>query len=263
MKKFTFPLLTLLMFVAALTVWAADAWVKPYTDWNEKDLQKIMSDSPWSKKVSVAFDNMGGGGGGGGGRGGGRGPQGGSTDPGIDGEGGGGGGGGRGGRGGGGGGGGDAGGGAPGGGIPEAELTIRWQSAVTIQQALVKAKYGAEAATKDEAQKQLQTEQEFYVIWIAGLPGSVRPADDVNKKALLQVTTLSAKDKDSITATDVIFNSPGGGQGRSVDAHFLFARKVAFTADDKEIEFATRFGKNAVKTRFTLKSMVVNGKLGL
>ncbi len=262
MKKPAIPLLTLLMSVAALTVWAADVWVKPYTDWNEKDIQKIMGDSPWAKKVSVAFDNMGGGGGGGGGgRGGGRGPQGGSTDPGIDGEGGGGGGGGRGGRGGGGGGGGDA--GIGGGGIPEAELTIRWQSAAIVQEALVKAKYGAEAATNADAQKQLQPQDEYYVIWVAGLPGSVRPSDDVNKKALLQVTTLSAKDKDSITATDVVFNSPGGGQGRSADAHFLFPRKVAFTADDKEIDFATKFGKNTVKTRFTLKPMVVNGKLGL
>jgi hypothetical protein len=256
MKKFTIPSLIVLMFVAALTLWAADVWVKPYTDWSDKDIQKIMIDSPWAKKVSVAFDNLGGGGGGGG-RGG-RGPQGGSVDPGVDGEGGGGGGGGRGGRGG--GGGGDAGG--IGGGIPEAELMVRWQSAATVQQALVKAKYGDKAATSEDAQKQLQTEQEFYVIWVAGLPATVRPADDVGKKALLQVTTLSAKDKDSIMATDVVFNTPSGA-GRSTDAHFVFPRKTAFTADDKEVEFATKFGKSAVKTRFNLKAMVVNGKLGL
>jgi hypothetical protein len=259
MKKLKFASLPLLMFVAALTLWAADVWVKPYTDWNDKDIQKIMTDSPWAKKVSVAFDGLGGGGGGGG-RGGGRGPQGGSADPGIDGTGGGGGGGGRGG---GGRGGGDSDIGAVGGGgIPEAELTVRWQSALTIQQALVKAKYGDKAATSEDAQKQLQTAQDVYVIWIAGLPGSVRPADDVSKKALLQVTTLSAKDKDAIVASDVVFNSPGG-QTRITDAHFVFPRKAAFSADDKEVDFATKFGKNVVKTRFTLKSMVVNGKLGL
>ena len=262
MKKLKFLLLTALMFVAALALWAADVWVKPYTDWNDKDIQKIMTDSPWAKKVSVACEGMGGGGGGGGSRGGRTsGPQGPSADPGTDGEGGGGGGGGRGGRGGGGGGGGaDTGGG--GGGVPEAELTIRWQSALTIQQALVKAKFGAEAATSPDALKQLQPQDDYYVIWVAGLPGSARPGDDVGKKAILQLTTLSAKDKDSIMATDVVFNTPGG-QGRVTDAHFLFMRKVAFTPDDKEVEFATKFGKNAVKTRFTLKNMVVNGKLGL
>jgi hypothetical protein len=264
MKKFTFPVLTVLMFVAALTLWAADVWVKPYTEWNDKDVQKIMTDSPWAKKVSVAFEGGGGGGGAGGGGKGGRtsGPQGSvGLDPGTDGNGGGGGGGGKGG-GKGGGGGGDAGGGAPGGGgVPETELIIRWQSAATVAQALVKAKYGAEAATNADAQKQLQPQEEFYVIWVAGLPGNMRPRDEDGKKALLAVTTLSAKDKNAIAATDVVFNAPG--QSRSTDAHFLFPRKVAFSADDKEVDFATKFGKNAVKTKFTLKAMVVNGKLGL
>lgn len=261
MKKFTLPALTLLMLVAAFALWAADVWVKPYTEWNEKDVQKIMTDSPWAKKVSVAFEGMGGGGaggaGGGGGRGGGKGPQGSvGLDPGTDGNGGGGGGGRGGGKGG--GGGGDVGGGG-GGGIPEAELIIRWQSAPTVEQALVKAKYGAEAATNADAQKQLQPQDEYYVIWVAGLPGNVRPRDEDAKKALLAVTTLSAKDKDAITATDVVFNAPA----RTADAHFLFPRKAAFSADDKEVDFATKFGKNAVKTKFNLKAMVVNGKLGL
>ncbi len=161
---------------------------------------------------------------------------------------------------GGGGGGGDIGGGGVG--IPEIELSVRWQSAATVQQVLVKAKYGDKAATDADAQKQLHAEQEFYVIWIAGLPATVRPADDVSKKALLQVTTLSAKDKDPIVATDVVFNAPGG-QTRSLDAHFVFPRKTALSADDKDVEFSTKFGKNVVKTRFNLKAMVVNGKLGL
>ena len=34
-------------------------------------------------------------------------------------------------------------------------------------------------------------------------------------------------------------------------------------ADDKEVEFATMFGKTAVKAKFNLKNMAINGKLGL
>jgi hypothetical protein len=271
MKNLTLRVLPLLMFVAALTLWAADVWVKPYTDWTDKDIQKIMTDSPWSKKVDVTFEGAGGGagpagGGGGGAKGGkgGGGPQG-STglDPGTDGNG---------------GGGGSAKGGKGGGGdsgisnigtggeTPETQLVIRWQTAPTIGQALVKNKFGAEAATNPEAQKQLAPDDMFYVIWISGLPGGVRPRDDEAKRALLKLTTLSAKDKDSIVAADVVFPAPaaGGGRGaRSIDAHFLFPRKIAFSADDKEVEFATKFGKSVVKTKFTLKAMVVNGKLGL
>jgi hypothetical protein len=147
--------------------------------------------------------------------------------------------------------------------VPESDLIIRWQSALTIQQVLIKTKYGAEAATSPDAQKQLE-QQDYYVIWVAGLPGNVRPRDDDSKKALLAVTTLSAKDKDAIVATDVVFPDPAGGRGgRTTDAHFVFPRKIAFTADDKEVEFATKFEKSVVKTKFNLKSMVVNGKLGL
>ena len=66
----------------ALVLMAADVWnSKPYTDWSDKDVQKITTDSPWAKKTSVmgtegpAPPAMGGasGGGGRGGRGGGGG----------------------------------------------------------------------------------------------------------------------------------------------------------------------------------------------
>ncbi len=272
MKNLTLRLLTLL-FLAGLALCAADVWVsKPYTEWTEKDVQKIMSDSPWAKKVTVTFEGRGGGGpgGGGGGRGGrGGGPQGGSIDPGNDGGGApgiaeSGGGGGRGGRGGG-GGGGDAGGGAPGGGgPPETDLIIRWLSAPTVQQALVKAQYGAEAGTSPDAKKRLETEQMYYIIWVSNLPLSARPRDEDGLKALLAVTTLTAKDKEPIQAGEVLFPDPSQTKGlRSTNANFIFPRKVAFTPDDKEVEFTTKFGKTKVQAKFNLKSMVLNGKLGL
>src|SRR5215831_5025064 len=40
--------------LSALNLCAADVWVaKPYTAWSEKDIRKIMTASPWSRKVSV------------------------------------------------------------------------------------------------------------------------------------------------------------------------------------------------------------------
>src|SRR5579864_6880896 len=97
LKKFS-----ALLFLCALCMWAADFWItKPFTEWNEKEVGKILDSSPWTGKVTVRVGGPGiaesGGGGRGGGRGGGggggRGPQGDSVgaDPGIDGNGGGGG----------------------------------------------------------------------------------------------------------------------------------------------------------------------------
>lgn len=266
MQKLSLRFLTLFLFTAGIALWAADVWVaKPYTDWTEKDLTKIMDDSPWAKKVSVSM-SLGGPGGGGRGPGGGAPGGGGGPDPGFgaaDAAGGGGGrGGGGGGRGGpqGGGGGGDIGGG--GGGVPEIDLFIRWQTATTVMEALAKAKYGAEAGTSADAKKMLEPDPMFYVIWVAGLPLAARPRDPETKKELLAHTTLAAKDKDAIVAEDVVFPEPKPGQ-RTTDAHFLFPRKLTFAPEDKEVEFATRFGKSKVQAKFTLKNMVVNGKLGL
>jgi hypothetical protein len=264
-----------LLFVASIAMWAADFWTKPYTEWNEKDIQKLMFDSPWSKKVAVAMPTGGGAakgapaagaGGGGGGRGA-SGPQGGgAVDPGTSGGGGGiaetgGGGGGRGGGGGGRGGGGGGGGGdfGGGGGTPEINLTVRWQTALPIAQALVKTQYGSEAATSPDAQKRLQPETKYYVIWIAGLTGNMRPQGPDGTKELIAATTLSAKDKDAVMPIEVQFS----GQGRSIDAHFVFPRTANLTADDKEVDFSTKFGKTVVKAKFKLKDMVVNGKLDL
>ena len=129
-------------------------------------------------------------------------------------------------------------------------------------QAVAKAKYGAEAGTSEDAKKMLVPEEKFYVIWVAGLPLNLRPRDEEAKKELLARTTLAAKDKDAIVAADVEFNAPQPG-ARSADVHFLFPRKIAFAPEDKEVEFNTKFGTSKVAVKFNLKSMVVNGKLGL
>src|SRR5579883_3075313 len=85
--------LSLLLFTISLTLWAADFWqTKSFTDWDEKEVHKILTDSPWAKKLLVSLP-MGGRGGGGvaggggnagaGGRGGRGGPAGGNYDPGV------------------------------------------------------------------------------------------------------------------------------------------------------------------------------------
>lgn len=235
---------TLLLFPAALALWAAEAWqTKPFTEWNEKDIVKIMTDSPWSKKVSVTLPDSGRGPstaapGAGGGKGGGRsGPQGtkesGGGDPGID--------------------------GASGGGVPDTQLFVRWRTALAINEALAKNKYGAEAGTSPDAKKMLEPEPKYYVIWIAGLPASMRPRDDAAKQQVIKQSTLSLKDKSPIEAADVQY----AGQGRASDFFFVFPKTTVLTTDDKEVEFATKLGKVAIKTKFRLKDMEINGKLDL
>lgn len=240
-----------LLFVLALTVWAADFWTaKPFTEWNEKEVQKLLTDSPWTAKVGIsggpaafAGPSGAGGKGGGGGRGGGRsGPQGdaANSDPGVDG--------------GGGGGGGDFGGGGVGG----VTVTMLWQTALPIKQALAKRQFGAEAGTSPEAKTRLERQEQVYVLTLIGMPGFTLGAAQGDKKAaLLDSTTLTAGSKPPLKATDV---QVSGGRGTG-NVSFLFPRTTTFTIEDKEMEFSTKFDKTAVKKKFKLKDMVFNGKV--
>ena len=70
-----------LWIVVGAALAAADFWnEKDFTTWSDKEVEKMLSDSPWSRRVTIAIRGQGargsgdlfGGAGGGGGRGGGR-----------------------------------------------------------------------------------------------------------------------------------------------------------------------------------------------
>jgi hypothetical protein len=248
MKKIVPLLLTL-----ALCLWAADAWQsKPFTDWSDKDVQRLLNSSPWAKEVSIA---LGGGGGGGSSKGGGK-------------------------RGGGGGGGGDIGGGdspsgSSGGGssrasvqevgggtlgsVPSLTLIVRWQTALPIREAIAKQKYGSEAGVSPDSKKLLEEQQKYYAIVVSGLPGRMLHASDDMKSNLLKVTTLSVKGKDPVVAADL----QTAGNEQNAVVLFVFPKTSPFDAEDKEVEFSSKFGPIIVKQKFKLKEMVFNGKLEL
>jgi hypothetical protein len=245
MKKIIPILLTL-----GLCLCAADFWqTKPYTEWSDKDIQKIETNSPWAKQVPVALPAGGGGGsskrGKGGGNaseleGAGNGISGGGNagrNAGIQ----------------------DVGGGVDAGGGAALTVTLSWRTALPIREATAKQKYGAEAATSADAKKMIEEPQKFYAILLTGLPGRVLRGGDKLKESLLQGTSLTVKGKDPIQPTDV---QTGGNEQRAVML-FLFPKTVPLTLDDKDVEFSSKVGSLMVKQKFHLKDMVFDGKLDL
>jgi len=223
--------LTLLLLLFAACLWAADFWIaKPYTEWNDKEISKILSDSPWVGKVTISMAPAGGGGGGApSGKGGGNGPRGESAEN-----------------------------AAPGGGSSGPEVTLLWQTALPIKQALMKRKFGSEVAASPEAKGFIDRKDEVYALTMAGLPANLAQAAQGDKKAvLLGVTTLEVKGKEPVKAMDVQVSAAG----RNMNLSFLFPRTTNFTAEDKEFEFVTKFDKTTVKHKFKLKDMVFNGKV--
>jgi hypothetical protein len=244
MKRFC-----VLFLLLVLSLCAADFWQsRPFTEWSDKEVQKMMTNSPWARPISLSM--------GGGapappvlGRGGG-----GDTSPGDSGapppisEGGG-----RGGRG---GGGFDAGVGTA---LPAINAVVRWQTALPVKQVVTRIRYGSEVATSAEAKKFLDREETSYIICVSGLPATTIMGDEEKvKDALKGQASLTVKGKDKIQPSDVQLS-----RGKGVDIYFIFPKTAPFTLDDKEVEFSSKVGAVSVKCKFRLKDMVFNGKLAL
>jgi hypothetical protein len=231
--------LAVFVFLFAFTLWAADFWTKPYTDWTDKEVQKIGNSSPWAKEFNVALGGGGGAPGGGSGkRGGGGGGQ--NNPASANAE--------------------DPGGLGGGGAGTSLTLYIRWQSALPVKQAVARVKYGAQVGSSPDAKQYLATEEPNYVIVIDGLNRGMIGASDADamKKTLLDQTALVIKGKEPIKAIDFRLV----GQGR-ISAVFAFPKTNPIDVDDKEVEFQTKLGMLSIRQRFRLKEMMINGKLEL
>lgn len=239
----------LALFLVAFCLLAAEPWqTKPFAEWTDKDLNKILTNSPWSRPVSTELrgpivpDGLGHDSGDTAGRpaqlGAGTGPgmmvptgpPPGTTGRNADNL------------------------GQAGGEGRSLLLTVRWQSALPIKQALVRRKFGSEAATSPDAKKLLD-DNPVYLIAISGLP-PVSAAQ--SKSEILAQTSLSSKSKD-LRPSDAIFAQPG----KNTETIFVFQKTTAFTSEDKDVEFATRVGTLDVKCKFRLKDMLFNGALSL
>src|SRR5262245_35863750 len=227
---------------AVVLLAAADVWEsKPFMTWSDNEVRDVLTDSPWSRGVQVVMNTLGRGGAGGieseGGRGGGGGEGG---DP----EGGGGGG----------GGGGRRGGGLPGL-PPQLKLLVSWRSARPMKQALVRNVLGLGGIVSSNDREVLEREEDLYVISMSGLPARFGQA--VN--AMPAQTFLRRNGKPPIQVLEVGDQQSNG----EIVVIFTFPKTDAIRLEDKEVEFVTKVNQFDVKRKFTLKDMVVTGKLEL
>ncbi len=212
---------------------AADFWqAKTASEWNDKQLQKMLTSSPpgtgaFGLPMSTPGTSAGsagkGGGGGGRGRGGGEGGD-------------------------------DQGSGF-------VDISSRaWQSAMPLKQALMRLRFGAEAGTSPQAKAFLDQVETNYVMVLSGpLRSYMRGNPEDLKATLLKATSLTAKAKDALKPTEIqVTASQKGGE-----VIFFFPRSAPFTLDDKEVEFSTKLGERPLVYKFRLKDMVFGGKLEL
>jgi hypothetical protein len=229
------PLLALPVVACTLAahLYAADFWqTKPFTEWNDKDVQKLLQSSPWAKPVTVAMAGAGGANSGGLGDFTGLG-----VHKGIH----------------------PSDSGAPGG-APIVSLIVRWQSAKPVREAVIKAKFGNEAGTSAEAKKALEEQGENYIISVSGLPQSTLGGNaDEFRRQMLDRGMLVIKGRDPIKPIDFIAEDGG----RTAQGRFVFPKTDPITEDDKEVEFVVKIREVNIRQKFNVKDMRYNGKLDL
>ena len=214
---------------------------KAPADWSEKEVERILTRSPWTRAATSEFNpramrREGGGM---------RPPEGGPPTGERE-------------------GGPGPGAGGPGGGgpmgPPEFDARVRWESALPVREAL-----------KEKLPKEYYG---YYVIAVHGLPQMRRPPmrreggpnidpDQMRKRMMERMkenTLLAFKGRDALKPERV----ETATAGESSIFLFFFPRGEAPIAPaDKELTFSTVFGPMEVKAAFPLKEMVYRGKLEL
>jgi hypothetical protein len=231
----------LLCAAGAVMLLAADSWrKKAYTAWDEKDVQKILNDSPWAREMDILLGALG--------TAGGR-PSGSddtatSSSP-IAGAGGGG----MSGR-----GGGNARmDGAGSRGAPTVRLVVRFVSALPVRQAMMRARYGDEVRNSPKAAQVLSTPDNYYVVAIAGLR---RPPGDV--QVVKEKSSLRVKGKEPFGPVQV--------QVENTLIVLFFPREghpVAVEDGEVEVQVQLPGLTSPIRLAFKLKDMVYEGKLEL
>ncbi len=260
----------ILALVAVLTVVAKDFWVdKPFTDWNEKEVRKILSDSPWAKIERVTLpgsertssDS--------------RVARAGSIPPPVATQGGGGG------RSPGGGGGGDmrAGGSQQASGGPAAApgvygadtgsanqsvpLQVTWFSSIKVRQAMGRLGQLQGNLSADQVNKFVQQPVDQYIIAVSG--PQMKPLEEANLENLKGTTfLLSKKDKNKKVGLKEYVSPKDRKDGLAL---FVFPRTVggkpSVDPADEEVQFVAEPSGLRIKTAFKLAKMMTDGKLDI
>ncbi len=220
---------------------------KDFPDWSEEEVDKILTDSPWAKSMTVSFDlnppsvrkpttwqELGIPGDGRNTQSGDMTNKGGSPVGGI--------------------------------GVPraavrtEAYLTVRWSSAMPVKLAATLDKYGSKAATLPEARQEIERKDAFYVVEVFGLPSIIAYMGAQSLAYEIQQTAVLRTRRNRVIPVDSVY-VPVHGAYLSITARF--PRTPPITLKDKEVEFFASGGPFKFKKKFKLKPMVYKGRLEL
>ena len=233
MKRYWF--LFLLLFFVSLNLRADDPWkAKSYKQWDQKEVQQVLTSSPWARQVTVANTWSGSGGGGA--------PASGSRVDELERT-------------------GSINQTAMGGpSRTEAAFVVRWVSARTVRQAFARGVM-LRGQSEAEAEKVVAQEPDEYQLAVLGV--DMTPFSQADEKAVEEMKAKtflqSKKTKARIAASSIRLQRSEDGK-KLVTVYFTFPKKSAggelsIPADEKSVEFNCSVGKVNIKTTFELSKM--------
>ena len=223
--------------VAGAALMAADFWEeKEFTSWSDKEVRKMLTDSPWAKRVNIVMGALQ--------------PEasgryhaapdpfgfGGVGAPPLPGE-------------------ADA---RQFAGIRRTTVTVLWINALPVRQAVVRAVVGRDAPIPPDGREFLAEEDPFYTVAVVGLPPPFallgRMIDAVKAE-----TMLKRRDRPPVAPERIVLERD---DDQSIRALFQFPRTAAITPAERDVEFVTRLGPvTDIKKKFRLRDMRVDGRL--
>ena len=221
------------VFLLAANLSAGDPWRdKPYKQWDEKDIRKILTDSPWAKTVPVVNTW--------GGAGTGAdftplGPSGGDPrdirpeKPPAD-------------------------------QVPQAAFVVRWGS---LRRALARRAL-LRGVAEPEVERFLAQEPALYEVMVSGPDMTpFASADEKDLQAMQERSSLASKKSRTRLAPERVEVERGPDGKRIVAVHFYFAKKTAagpppLSAEEKGAEFICQVGRTTLKANFDFQKMTDN-----
>ena len=144
-------------------------------------------------------------------------------------------------------------------------LFVRWDTSLSMRQALARLRYGGASLASPEAQKFLKPERDHFVICVAGLPPQMaRLATEEKDRILEEIRVesfLQIKGRPPLAAEVVQI---GAEQGWA-ELRILFPRRGSqdIRLKDNRVEFISKISKQKISRKFKLKDMVFKGSLEL
>lgn len=227
---------------AVFALYAGEVWnSKDYRQWSADEVNRVLTDSPWARQVSALFgtaprevdrsvipppgastNNMGGT------RGVTDGRWDGGVGPPVD----------------------DS--------VPKLPVTIRWDSALPVREALLRSQFGDHLSAPGASNESLNQSEKDYIVTVVGLLTNDQSRDRERvRKELIGAAKLVRTGKPLIRPENVDLEASSGA------IQVFFPRTEPISLNDKEVTFELQFGSMRVQKKFRLKAMTYKGKLEL